>query len=131
MAPFTDTRALTDDIIAALEAGGLTVGDADGQELDPPYGVVFPIGGLLDGSLANPDEDGESVVQVSAVGVSRRQAEWVRDEARAVMLAEPAVTGRNVQRVSVDNDVGVRRDDDVEPPQFFIPERYRILHTPT
>lgn len=131
MSAFTATRTLTDDVIAALQAEGLTVGDATGEGLSEPYVVVFPIQGTLTGTMGNPYEDGRQAVQITSVGVSRRQAEWARDKARAVMLAGFPVTGTTLQLVHLDIDSGVRRDDDVEPPVFIATERFRLFTTPT
>lgn len=137
MPAFAGRRTLTDDIIAHLEAAGLTVGDGDrtddaGTQLALPCVVVHPAGGApLDGTLANPREDAESAVQVDSVGSTRRQAEWAFDEARAAMFSGLSVTGRTVQWVENGLQQGVQRDDSVEPSVWRGVERYHVKTTPT
>jgi hypothetical protein len=124
-------REHTDGVIAALETEGLTVGDAVAPEdVGPPYVVVYPIaGGSLSGSLANPDEDGALVFQVTCVGASREQAEWLADKAMA-LLDGFSVTGRSIARVSLDLHGGIQRDDAQTPPVFYALPRFRVMTTP-
>lgn len=127
-------REHTDGVIAALEAAELAVGDAEGElegeDLQAPYCVVYSIpGGSRGGSLENPHEDAELVYQVTCVGETRRQAEWVADKAN-VLLAGFPVTGRSIAFVEISSNPGVRRDDTVSPPLFYATPRYRIKSTP-
>lgn len=130
------TRIHTDAVIAALEAAGLVVGDAEAVDatrvpLEPPYAVVYPMPGRLGGTMADPERDGQVVYQVTSVGVSRSEAEWVRDKAREVLLPGLVVAGRRIVRVKVEMVGEVARDDDVSPPRFFIPERFRFWSVPS
>ena len=124
-------RAHTDGVIAALEAQGLTVGDAVAPEdVGPPYVVVYPIaGGGLSGSLADPNEDGTLIFQVTCVGASREQAEWLADKAMA-LLDGFSISGRSIARVSLDLQGGIQRDDASTPPVFYASPRFRVMTTP-
>lgn len=123
-------RIHTDAIIAALQAAGLIVGDAKNPGVPPPYAVVYPIpGGSRSGSLDDPHEDAELVFQVTCIGSSREQAEWVVDKAEGI-LSGVTVTGRRIF-LSVDSNPGVFRDDDVSPPLFQATPRFRLMTTPS
>lgn len=132
-------------IIRALEDDGLIVGDGEAPapelwgwqgavEASPfvPYVVVHAmVGGVLDGSMEDPDDDGSPVYQLSAHGITREQCEWVADTARRVMLHEPLpVAGQRVVRRIVDMLGGARRDDEAQPPLFVAADRYRLRTTP-
>lgn len=134
-------RKVTDAVIAALDAAGLTVGD--GQKPDSagwnaartrfePYVVVHGLpGGTTDGPLDDADADAEPLYQITAHGASRAQAEWCADEARTVMLAAAfTISGRTVAQVSIDMLGGCRRVDDLQPPQWQAVDRYRVLTVP-
>lgn len=124
-------RAHTDAVIAALEALGLAVGDAVAPDQDPPYVVVYPIpGGSTTGTLATPDDDAILVYQVTCVGKTREQAEWLADKALILLEGNVAVTGRRVLRVSLDMHGGTQRDDQLTPPVFWSTPRFRIISTP-
>ena len=121
-------RLHTDAVIAALEADGLTVGDATGEGLAAPYVVVYRISGTRDGEAAAPEDRAELVFQLTCVGTGRQQAEWVQDKAETA-LRSITVAGRSV-RVWVDTDGAVSRDDDVSPPLWYSTPRYRLWTTP-
>ncbi len=124
-------RTHTDAVIAALEGLGLEVGDAVAPEVDPPYVTVYQIpGGRTTGTLAAPDDDAFIVYQVSCVGVSREQAEWLADKALELLQTELDVEDRRVPRVFLDMHGGVRRDDSATPPVFVSSPRFRIMSTP-
>ncbi len=129
-------RELTDQVITALTTAGLTVGDAVAPtsiSAGAGYVVVYPLlGGDTDGTIGNPNDDASIVYQLTSVGADRRQCEWVADKARETILAAaPTLTNRKVTYIDVDMLGGVQRDDDVQPPTFYCPERYRIRTTPT
>jgi hypothetical protein len=134
--PFNTTRIHTDAIIATLEDVEISTGDAIGKDdtggnLIPPYAVVYPMPGELMGTLDDPDSDAELVSQVTYVGETREQTEWLRDKGRAALLAGFDVEGRVITRVTVDTVGEVRRDDATKPKTlFYCPERYRIWSTP-
>lgn len=130
MSPVASLRVHTDAIIAALETAGLTVGDADAAGLSAPYVVVYSIpGGRVSGTLANPHEDAEIVYQVTCVGSTREQAEWLADKSMT-LLDGLSVAGRSIAFVDADGFPGTRRDTDVTPPVFVSTPRFTVTTTP-
>jgi hypothetical protein len=125
-------RDHTDAIIARLEGFGLTVGDAKAPaDLSPPYCVVYQIpGGHTLGPLSTLDDDVEIVYQVTCVGGSREQAEWLADKALGLLEGGLSVQGRKVLRVALDMAGGTQRDDDVTPPLYWSAPRFRVSSTP-
>jgi hypothetical protein len=133
--PVLEKRHHTAAVIAKLAAAGLDVGDgvAPGGDTPPEkYVVVYPLpGGSREGTLAGPWDDAELVYQLTCVGITRLQAEWVRDKAEAAMLTGLTVTGRNIALVRPDEgDSGTYRDDTQTPPLYYATPRYRIYTTP-
>lgn len=122
-------REHTNGVIEALEALGLTVGDGTAAGLTAPYAVVYALNPEFFGSLENPFEDGDLVYQVTCVGKTREQAEWVVDKAMA-LLDGFTVTGRSIAYVSVDGGPGTRPDYDVTPALFYSTPRFTIKTTP-
>ena len=141
-------RTQTAAVLAALTTAGLNAAvgrdpansgwtNAPGQSTFRPYAVVWPVpGGSTDGTLAHPDEDAQSLYQVTGVGSTVEQAEWVADVARIALLAPGAVEitdpsdTRVVQTVTIDTLGGCRRDDDVDPAVWITADRFRVLSTP-
>lgn len=136
-------RTLTDAVIQALETAGLLVGDGEApdghgwagipdQSAFVGYVTVYElIGGTIDGTLGRPDDDASTLYQLTSTGATRQQCEWVADKARNTMLSTTwVITGRQVMRAAVDMLGGTVRDDDVQPPVFFSPDRFRIWTTP-
>ena len=121
-------REHTDAVVAALEAAGLTVGNASGHGLTPPYVVVYRISGTRDGEAAAPEDRAELIYQLTCVGAMAEAAEYVQDEAE-MALRSLTVAGRSV-RVYVESDGPVSRDDDLSPPLFYSTPRYRLWTTP-
>lgn len=75
MTLYTGERVLLKNIRAGLAVlTGRPVGlveapVVDSVKPDYPYGIVYPIpGGVFSGSMDQPDEDAEGVVQVTSVG---------------------------------------------------------------
>jgi len=98
-----------------------------------PYRIVYPIpGGLFDGTLGCPSDDASLTWQVTCVGATREQCEWVVDETHASLVEQPlTVAGRFIDRVWSDMaGGGARRDDEVQPPVFIATPRYRVESTP-
>lgn len=126
---------LTDAIISALQRAGLSVGDAIRPDPLPSQGyvVVYPLtGGTANGPIGHPDDDASVIYQLTSVGRIRKECEWVADKARRALLAASLPIGdRMVVRVGVDMLGGILRDDDVQPPVFYSPDRYRVMTTPT
>lgn len=122
-------RRHTDGVIAALEAAGLTVGDGEAEGA-PPYVVVHSIpGGSAFGSLEEPHEDAELVYQVTCVGTTREQAEWLADRSM-VLLDGVTVADRSIAFVELDTLPGSRRDTSVTPEVWLSTPRFRLKSTP-
>lgn len=134
-------RSLTDAIISALETATLTVGDGTkpagaGWQGTPgsanfnPYVVVYPTpGGFYDGTVGDAFADARVDYTISSFGASREQAQWGADTVFAT-LTDPSnvtVSGRTVQLLRPDVDGGVIRDDDVTPPIYHSPTRWRVM----
>lgn len=88
----------TDNLVTALRAAGLVVGDgeskgADGTPLIGRYVVVWPISELPpDGPISNMSLDRAVDLQITSCGPTRRAADQVAEKARSVALgpiAEP------------------------------------------
>lgn len=127
---FASQREHTDGVIAALEAANLTVGDGEAPSGSPPYAVVYPIpGGRAFGSLSEPHEDAELVYQVTCVGLTREQAEWVADKSMA-LLDGVTVEDRVIAFVELDSMGGARRDTTVTPAVWQATPRFRLKSTP-
>lgn len=126
------TRAVTDSVVDVLEAGGLTVGDSNatsridgqGSDLEPPFVVVYPLGVEWDGSIGGGAVWAEQdvTVQVTCVGGSRSQAEWLADRTHELMLAaDEGWRCRPMPRPAV-----VRDDDTGGPPLFYAYARFAL-----
>jgi hypothetical protein len=124
-------RTHTDAVVVALEAAGLSVGDGSGDGLSVPYCVVYNIsGGRMSGNLDDPFEDADLVYQVTCVGQTREQAEWVADKATVTLVNGLSVTGRSIVLVTPEGGPGTRPDRDVTPPVYFTTPRFTIKSTP-
>jgi hypothetical protein len=131
------SRPHTAGVISTLRTVGLTVGDAIAPDTTATqkWAVVYGGGvGLLDGTMRDERTDASPVVQVTSVGTTAEQSEWVADTVRRTLLARPvtlAVSHRRVLSVSVEASQPTRRDDDVHPPLFYGVDQYRISTTST
>lgn len=122
------TREHTDAIVAALVSGGLSVGDAVAPDPAPDggYAVVYQLlGGQVAPRLGAPADDAFLAYQVTCVGKSREQAEWVADKAIEILVGGISVAGRRTH-VTVDFHGGVLRDDQQTPPIFYSTPRFRV-----
>jgi hypothetical protein len=125
-------REHTAAVITRLQALGLAVGDGEAPSgTAPPYVVVYPItGGQSRGVLSALHDDAELVYQVTCVGTTRLQAQWLEDKAMG-LLAGFTVSGRSIARVDVENYGGLFRDDTKSPPVYTTVPRFRVLTTPS
>lgn len=137
-------RLLTQGIIDLLEGEYLLVGDGDkpsgggwqgtpGQSDFEPYIVVNAVtGGYFDGTLGDPFADARPDYIISSFGATQQQAQWGNDTVHAVLTtSKPTVSGHVVELIVPDVDGGTVRDDDVTPPVFYSPSRWRFFLTPS
>lgn len=127
------SRPLTTALLAALRAAHSRVGDAAApSDLTLPYAVLYPFGvGPLSGPVSDSHADADSTVQLTCIGSTREQAEWLADKLRPTALGPLTVTGRKVMQSLLETSQPVRRDDDVQPPLFVAVDQYRFLTTPS
>lgn len=117
-------RTVTDQAIAVLEDGGLTVGDGTGKGLAVPYVVVYPLGETRDGTLGAPWSEIRSGLQPTCVGVTREQAQWLEDRVIALLTAHDGDWW-----VEVEPSGPMARDDDTGGVSLFYAYPRFTLHT--
>ena len=125
-----------DAVTAALTAAGLTVylGGVP-TSVSPtdstPYVVLYPEPGQVQtASLADNRVNFSAVVQLTCVGLTAEQAMSVSDRAAAALSVVLTVTGRASWKPESLDGQPVQRDDDVVPPCFYAPSRYRLRSIP-
>lgn len=136
-------RTHSNAIKTKLAATTVLVGDAikpaaggfvglPGESLFTPYMVLYPLAPSFGGTIAAASDDAEIEYQVTCVGETREQAEWVADQAIAALVEQTVtITGRSVMRLRLtDAGGGVRRDDDVLPSVFYTTPRFALYTTP-
>ncbi|MFC4006640.1 hypothetical protein ACFOY2_05370 [Nonomuraea purpurea] len=80
----------------------------------PPYAVVYPDSGMLTPGRRTLANNGPTELryQITSVGASPAQAQWVADKTRAAVLAGvPVVVGRRVWPTVEEGSQPLRRDD--------------------
>lgn len=139
-----DVRLVTLAVVAALDGieingAGVPVHQvAVPDDTTLPYLIVQPsAGGVLDGTLGQPDIDGDLIVLVTAVaqrregGMGAQQALWLQQQARDRLLGtgiDP--DGWAVMRCRLDVPGGVTEDFDPSPHRFFTVDRFALSITP-
>ena len=138
-------RVVTQALLTVLSNAGITAGDGvapDGVGWDDgtpgvdtfdPYVVVHAtLGGIFDGSVGDPYQDAKVDYTLTSVGATQQQAQWMNDEVYATLTSTAlTVSGRSVLQASPEVEGGATRDDDVQPPVWFAPSRWRIYTTTT
>jgi len=125
-----------DAVQAALEAADLTVylgGTPTTAGWVPPdkYAVLYPEPGeAVRDSLADTRADFMTTFQVTCVGGSMERALWVADRVRQALSGPLSVEGRSAWRPEDLGGPPVQRDDDTNPPSYFVPVQYRIKSIP-
>jgi hypothetical protein len=127
-------RVFIDWVIGILVAGGLTVGDGVAPQSVPTgsgYVVVYSIaGGVTTGTIDNPNEDASPTFQITSVSAEPRQCRWLVDRARELINAAVPVAlddGRKVIWINFPMaSVTIIRDDDVQPPKWYAPDRIEV-----
>ena len=133
-------RVFVDWVIAVLTDGGLTVGDATAPKCASPTGagyvVVYSIaGGETMGSVDAPRSDAAANFQVTSVSSDPRQARWLVDKVRSLLdAAVPASLSAGRSVIWLDFPLAspsVLRDDNVQPPNYWAPDRFEVGTTPS
>lgn len=125
-----------DAVQAALTGAGLTVylgGTPATAGWTPPdkYAVLYPEPGeAVRESLADARTDFVTTFQVTCVGGSMERCLWVADKVRQALSGPLSVAGRSVWRPEDLGGPPVQRDDDTNPPSWFVPVQYRIKSLP-
>ncbi|RRQ81561.1 hypothetical protein [Streptomyces griseofuscus] len=125
-----------DAVTAALQDAGLTVylgGAPPGisPTATEPFVVLYPDPGRVQAaSLADDRTSFSGVVQLTCVGLTAEQVMSVSDRAIAAMSVVLTVTGRDSWRPESLDGLPVQRDDDVVPPVYYAPSRYRLRSIP-
>lgn len=125
-----------DAVIAALTAAGLTVylgGAPPGisPTATDPYVVLYPEPGRTEtASLGDDRTNFSAVIQLTCVGLTAEQAMSVSDRAIAVLSTVLTVTGRTSWKPEALDGQPVQRDDDISPPVYYAPSRYRLRSIP-
>lgn len=98
-------------------------------DLTFPYAVVYPVGDTPGStSVGDPTETVVYEFQVTTVGSTAEQAEWMQTQCRTALLGwTPTVTGRSFTPVNKASGLGTRRDDNVQPAQFYTVDRYELF----
>jgi hypothetical protein len=144
VAALARTTTLIDDhtqgLLDALDPAGFPIGDGeaprntDKSEVDPPFAVLYSLpGGLFDGPLSDSQADVTLIYQVTAVGVTRQQAQVAIDVCRVLMKkANVTIPNRRVRDLRhLTPNSGVIRDDDLPNPLFYGYDRYELDTTPS
>ena len=100
-----------------------------------PYAVVQPLPDFdREASFAELMTEGDIVhsVQITSVGETRKQAQWMSDRIRESFIAANLTgwTGRKITLVELDDGNEVERDDDLQPPLFYGLDDFLVYSTP-
>ena len=125
-----DERTFIDWIVETLDDGGLTVGDSVAPSTADDatgYVVVYSVaGGEVGGSVDAPRSDTAPNVQITSSSTSPQQARWLAMKARTLLEAAVPATVGDRQVIWIDfatASVTVARDDRLQPPRYFAPDR--------
>lgn len=125
----TGLQALLDAQLPA--AVGVHIGGAPASAV-LPYVVLYSREIIPEGPLGDRYRDLLLEFQASCVGAGPEQALDVAGKVPAVLLTQlPAVAGRTVQPLwQVPSGEALRRDDDVNPPLYFLPLVFQMRTEP-
>ncbi|MBP2583031.1 hypothetical protein J3A78_003509 [Streptomyces sp. PvR006] len=132
--PVPDVLPHVDAVQAALVAADLTVfvgGTPTGAWAPPDkFAVLYPDPGTaVRESLADERTTLDSLMQITCVGSDVERALWVAGRVRRALSRPLVVDGRVSWRPEDLGGPPVQRDDDVNPPLYFVPVQYRICST--
>lgn len=134
----------TTAVIAALDGIELAGAEVPVEDIEarpsvtPPYYIVQPFTGSLDGPLGDGHADGVLLVMVKAVtqvgsgpGQGRASCQWLQWRAREVLIGRDTLDVEGWRtRVYADADRGVMVDRDPTPNRLFTADLYGIDTTP-
>ncbi|WP_033819786.1 hypothetical protein [Kitasatospora sp. MBT63] len=79
-----------------------------------PYCVLYPLGGTSSGPpFGDGDGDGRMLYQVTSIGTTAEQAEWMSDKVRVALLARTK-TGGYVTAIPISGHTVIGREIDKE-----------------
>jgi len=97
--------------------------------------VVYPLPSAeRDGDLSDFDSLQTWVFQITSVGETAKQTEWMADQARTALVGTGTITvsGRSIQRVESDTIGGTPVRDPAGQTQLYtLPESFRVLSYPS
>ncbi len=118
-------RLLTNAVLTKLKtnSGSFKIGDGQAPaDTTRPYAVLYSLDeNERDGDMATIDVTGWFEYQITSVGDTREQAEWLADLLRTLILAAKLTPSGFVMfpwRNVVTNLP--ERDDDEQPPLFYV-----------
>lgn len=121
-------RVFFDAIVTQLASStGKNIGEAQAPaSVVLPYAVIYPLSDeAKDGSLSNPVEIAVWAWQVTCVGSTMDQAQWMQHKVRQALLGwTPTVAGLGTTPVDLLDGAGVTRDDSIQPPLFYSTDRF-------
>lgn len=119
---------------SALEAVPLTVylgGAPPVATLPATYVVLYPDSGMAAAaSLADDRTTLDTLVQITCVATTPDGALGTADRARAALAAPLTVSGRTSWRPEELGGPPLQRDDDQNPPLYYLPVQYRLRSIP-
>ena len=132
------SRVFATWVVSTLTGGGLAARLGMKPASVPSgagWSVVYPIaGGIVDGTILDPNEDATPDIQVTSASYDATQTLWQSDKVRELLLAAVPATlsdGRDVIFVEPTwPDPTLARDEDVTPPVFFCTDRYSFRTAP-
>lgn len=110
---------------------GKAVGQAVAPKSDAPYAVLYPWPDVFrEGGLSDANQITVTRFQVTCVGDTMEEAQWMQHKVRAALIGwVPNTAGITATPVELDDDSGVLRDDDRTPPVFYTTDRFRFWLT--
>lgn len=126
------SRVFAEWVVATLQAGGVAVA-LGGKPTTVPakkgWAAVYPIaGGVVTGSIDDPNSDATPDVQVTSVSYNPGQTLGHVDLVREVLLAAVPADLSDGRRVIFGeptwSDPTLMRDDDVQPSTWYCPDRF-------
>lgn len=130
-----NVRTLHDAVYTMLDnALPVAVGDSEAPDTLPHVIVYAVRGGLIEGSLGEPDVDATVPYQITCVSRRRDQAEWLQHEVRDIFLSQSLIVpGRGISRIYVSDPSGIDRDSqlgELEGQLFYSTDIFTIMIGP-